>query len=362
MMIKKTLVPALLMAASIPLHAAPANLAAIQAYAEKALTQCPDSRISIEPINQPGPANFIAFGVTQTSSDNTCGRQTYLLFSPATNQVILGTIFPLPLDNRSPQDRVALTASRLLKTALNVSVAAFPLPDGLHSVSMTKQTPWGPFSYHGFMDASTRFLIVGSRGNLYVDPAKTLVESIEVEHAVRRGNPKAHLKIIELSDFECPTCGRAHKEVDPIIAKHLSKIDYYRLDLPLFEHHEWALPAAVGARAIEKVAPKKYWEYVDFVFANQEAIGKMKSFDETLRNFCEDHDIDWHRVEKIYSSPAERTAILDQVSRAFDTGINSTPTYIVNGQVIGFGPSGAFTIAAIKKALGLPIEPAKSPR
>src|SRR5438128_5498968 len=123
MMIKKTLVPALLIAGSIPIYAAPANLAAIRAYAEKALTQCPDSRITVEPINQPGPVNFIAFAMTQTSSDNTCGRQTYLLFSPATNQVIIGTVFPLPLDERPPQDRVALTASRLLKTALNVSVA-----------------------------------------------------------------------------------------------------------------------------------------------------------------------------------------------------------------------------------------------
>ena len=352
-MIAKTFVPALLIAASVPVYAAPANLAAIQAYAEKALTQCPDSHMTVEPINQPGPSGFIAFRVTHTSSDKTCGRQTYLLYSPSTNQVIIGTVIGLPLDNRSPQERVALTASELLKTTLNVSVAAFPLPDGLHAVSMTKQTPWGPFSYRAFMDASTRFLIVGSRGNLYVDPGTTLVESIGIEHAVRRGNPKARLKIIELSDFECPTCARAHKEVEPIIARNLSKIDYYRLDLPLFEHHEWALPAALGARAIAKVAPAKYWAYVNFIFPNQDAIGKSKSFEETLQNFCEDHDIDWKKVEKIYRSPAERTALLDQISRAFDNGINSTPTYIVNGQIIGFGPSGSFTIAAIKKALGV---------
>ena len=59
------------------------------------------------------------------------------------------------------------------------------------------------------------------------------------------------------------------------------------------------------------------------------------------------------RVEKIYRSPAERAAVLDQVSRAFDTGVNSTPTYIINGQMMGFGPKGSFTIAAIKQALGL---------
>jgi protein-disulfide isomerase len=173
------------------------------------------------------------------------------------------------------------------------------------------------------------------------------------ENAVRRGNPKAPIKIIELSDFECPTCAKAHKQVEPLIARNLKKIDYKRLDLPLFEHHEWALPAAAGARAIQKVAPAKYWTYVNFVFENQEAIDKSGSFDKTLQNFCEDHDIDWKKVEKIYRSPADRGVILEQVSRAFDTGVNSTPTYIINGQIMGFGPSGAYTIAAIKQALGV---------
>src|SRR5438477_201085 len=120
------------------------------------------------------------------------------------------------------------------------------------------------------------------------------------QNAVSRGNPKARIKIVELSDFQCPTCGKAHKQVEPIIAKYLSKIDYKRLDLPLFEHHEWALPAAAGAHAIQKVAPSKYWSYVNFVFENQEAIDKTSSFDETLKNFCEDHDVDWKKVEKIY--------------------------------------------------------------
>ena len=71
-------------------------------------------------------------------------------------------------------------------------------------------------------------------------------------------------------------------------------------------------------------------------------------------NFCEDHDIDWAKVEKIYKSPAERAALLDQVSRAFDAGVNSTPTYIINGQMIGYGPSGSYTMSAIRSALGVP--------
>jgi protein-disulfide isomerase len=350
---KKTVLAALLAFATVPLTAAPADVNALRNYLVKALPKCPDSKITVEAISHAGPNGFIPFTVTQTSSDTTCGQQKIVLYSPATSQVIIGSVFALPVDDRSAEVRVAEVASSLLKQNVTASIGGFPLPDGLRPISLTKETPYGPFSYHGYLDSSQRFLIVGSRGNLFVDPGTTLTELLGVQNAVRRGNPNARVKIVELSDFQCPTCGKAHKQVEPIIAKNLSKIDYKRLDLPLFEHHEWALPAAAGARAIQKVAPTKYWTYVNFVFENQETIDKTSSFDPTLQNFCEDHDIDWKKVEKIYRSPAEREVILDQVSRAFDTGVNSTPTYIINGQIMGFGPSGSYTIAAIKQALGL---------
>ena len=35
-------------------------------------------------------------------------------------------------------------------------------------------------------------------------------------------------------------------------------------------------------------------------------------------------------------------------------GIVSTPTYVINGQAMGYGPEGEFTINAVRKTLGLP--------
>jgi protein-disulfide isomerase len=129
-------------------------------------------------------------------------------------------------------------------------------------------------------------------------------------------------------------------------------VHYARLDLPLFEHHEWAFPAAMGARAIHRVAPDKYWAYVDFIYQNQENVSKAKSFDSVLKDWVEDHDVSWPKVEKIYRDATERQSLMDQVSLAFDNGIISTPTYIINGQAVGYGPEGKYTIDAVKAAIG----------
>jgi protein-disulfide isomerase len=346
----------LLLAAALALplsaHAAPpVDTTALRAYVTKAMTRCPAPVLTIEPVNQTGPQNFLVYEANLRSSDENCNTRKYVLYSPTTQQVIIGTIIPLPNDPRPANVRIAEQTSEMMKTPMQATVSPFPLPDGMKAVTLSKNTDYGPFVYHAFIDGSERFMMVGSRGNLRADPGKTLLESLGVASGVRRGNKTAKVQIVELSDFQCPTCSRAHKKIEPLITKNLSKVNYTRLDLPLFEHHEWAVKATLGAHAIQRVAPDKYWTYVDYVFANQEEIGKMPSFDKFFQNWIEDHDIDWKKVATLYNLPSERAAILDQVSRAFDNGINSTPTYIVNGQIMGFGPDGSFTYEAIKKAI-----------
>ncbi len=333
------------------LFASQSEQLALRDYARRSLAQCPGATLSLKPLAQQGPANFVVHEVTLDSTDEHCRTRRLLIYSPRTQQIILGSVILLPADNRPLNVKIGEQASQMLKRAVTATVSRFPLPDGLRGVTITKPTPYGAFDYHAYADASERFLLIGTRGNLKIDPAKTLRDALGLERTASRGNSVGKVEIIELSDFQCPTCARAHKKLEPLIVKNLSKIHYKRLDLPLFESHEWALPAALAARAIQKVAPSKYWKFVDYVFANQEMIGKYPSFDKVLRDFAEDHDIPWKALAPIYGSEAERRAMLAQVERAFDAGINSTPTFIINGQVTGFG-DGTYVYEAIRKAVG----------
>ncbi|HEY0370898.1 MAG TPA: thioredoxin domain-containing protein [Thermoanaerobaculia bacterium] len=337
----------------------------LKAYAAKVLPRCPGGTITVEAVKTAGPANFTPYVLTQRSSDQYCGTQKYLLYSPKSQQVLIGSIIPLPSDARPIQTRISEEATRLLGKPVTAAVSPFPLADGLKGVSITRMTQYGQFAYNGFTDANNQFLIVGSRGMMNTDPAKALRDALGASTAMRRGNANAKVEILEISDFQCPTCARAHEKIEPIIRQNISKMNYVRIDLPLFEHHEWAIEAAMAARALQKVAPDKYWSYVDYVFKNQEAIGKRK-IDDVVKEWMEDNDVSWAEIAKTYTSKAERQALLDQVSRAFALGIAATPTFVVNGQIMGFGPEGQFTMDAIKNAVGAttaaaPAKPAKKP-
>jgi protein-disulfide isomerase len=330
--------------------AQPAALSTLRDYAMKALPQCPGGALTLEPVQGGGPANFTAYIAQVRSTDKYCGTQKYFLYSPTTQQVLLGSVIPLEADGRATHLRVTDKATELLGKKVRATIAPFPLPDGLKSVSIIRDTPYGPFTYQAYVDQTERFLLVVFRGNLLTNPGKSLREFLGTAGGARRGI--GAVEILEVSDFQCPTCANAHEKLEPIIRKNLGKMSYIRLDLPLFEHHEWAVQAAMGARALQKVAPAKYWSYVDYVFKNQEAIGKRANFDLVLKEWVEDNDVDFAALQKIYASKTERQALLDQVSRAFAAGIASTPTFIVNGQMMGFGPDGEYTIDAISRALG----------
>jgi protein-disulfide isomerase len=343
--------------------AVPADEAALRAYVLKSLPRCPDAVLTLTPYGAgQGPVGFNVYQARLESSDQYCGTQKYLLYSPKSDQVFLGTVIPLAADGRPVAARVGEKASELLHKPHTATVAPFPLPDGLKAVTIARTTPDGNFGYHGFVDLSGQYLMIGTRGNVRTAPAQTLRDAIGIENGVRRGNKASKLEIIELSDFQCPSCGRAHERLEPLFAKNLSKINYIRIDLPLFEQHRYALQAAAAARTIQRIAPAKYWELADFLFKNQEQL-ETANFDTFIKGWVEDHDIDWAAFNKTYSSKGERQAILDQVGRAFDLGIASTPTFIVNGQMVGYGADGKMLldILAANGITGAAPKPAAKP-
>jgi len=330
-----------------PLFAADAKL---EKYVERSLQNCPGSKILMERVDKPGPAGFILYRATQTSTDSRCGRAAYAMVSPASGQIIFGDIFPLTDDGRTVDERLREFGTSKLKKNVAVRIDPASLPDGIRKVSILAPTAAGPFSHGGYLDSSKKYFIIGRRGTMKTDPGKSLLDAIGISSAVTRGNKAAKVQIVELSDFQCPTCKRAHDVMEKIIPANLDKLAYSRLDLSIFEHHDWSLQAAMAARAIQKVAPQQYWKFVDYIFDHQEVINKA-ILDTVVRDFVDDHGVDWEKFAPLYRSASERNTLLNQIAAGYDNGIFATPTFIVNGQIIGYGTDGEYVRKFIENAI-----------
>ena len=108
--------------------------------------------------------------------------------------------------------------------------------------------------------------------DLTKDPYAETMKKIDVAGRPVRGNPDAKVTIVNYDDFECPFCARMHSTLmTEILQQYGDKIKIVYKDYPL-SMHPWAIHAANNANCLAKESGQGYWEFADYVHANQRAI------------------------------------------------------------------------------------------
>jgi len=107
------------------------------------------------------------------------------------------------------------------------------------------------------MDASPK----AHRPKVLEDPV-----SIPVAGSPVRGPADARITLIEFSDFECPYCSAAVKQVDNIMAAYPKdiKLIYKQFPLDMHPHAQMAAEASLAANE-----QGKFWEMYEILFARE---------------------------------------------------------------------------------------------
>lgn len=338
----------ILLALSVPLAAADAPPAGLLEWGRQFLGYCPDETFELESAPAvPAPQGFTAWTLRQKSSWQPCAQRTTLFHSP--NQAIAGRAFPLATDTRPLDVKIAERARPLLDKDVSVVVANKALPDRLRAVRLDFKTKEGPLSIPAFVDGSSSKLVIGVRGTIGSDPALEVLRTLSAGAAVR-GKQGSKIVVLEVSDLQCPGCAAVHATLEPFVRRNLGAIEYRRVDMPVFEQHDWTLAAAAAGKAIQRHAPAAYWEYIDFIF-QQQANLTAETVETSIRDFVEGRDLDWKTIEREMKSPLVRSALVAQMGMLFGHGIFSTPTILVNGRIIPIVGNGAEVVEYLEAML-----------
>lgn len=157
------------------------------------------------------------------------------------------------------------------------------------------------------------------------------------------GPENAAITIVEFSDYQCPYCQLWYQQVySRMMSEYAGQIRFVYRDLPI-QGHPQSLPAAVAANCAGE--QDAYWPFHDALFSGQSDLGRA-----TYLQFAGGIGLD----------TAEFTACLERADQtepqadyqdALRLGINSTPTFVINGQVVvGAQPYESFK-AIIDQAL-----------
>jgi protein-disulfide isomerase len=152
--------------------------------------------------------------------------------------------------------------------------------------------------------------------------------SVGAAPSLKTGSPEVVL--IEVSDFQCPSCGQSAREVLPRLEERLvrpGKVEVIFLNLPLPTHPN-AFQAAEAAMCAGY--QKKFWEMHHLLFANQQALAPAQ-----LPGYAETLGLDVAAFQKCLSDGQPAGEIRREMRLAEELGIAATPIYLLGRRVPG---------------------------
>jgi protein-disulfide isomerase len=142
------------------------------------------------------------------------------------------------------------------------------------------------------------------------------------------GDPSAPVKMIELSDYRCPWCGRFARETEAEVRQ-----EYIATGLVQLEFRNMVIegePSALAAEAAECANEQgRFWDYHDILFENQQAFDA-----EVLKGFAADLELDQEAFDECLDSHRHRQLVIAETQEGADAGVQGTPSFFVNGEYV----------------------------
>jgi len=166
---------------------------------------------------------------------------------------------------------------------------------------------------------------------------KGVMNQIDLSSSPKYGESTVDaISVIEYSDFQCPACRYAAIEVVSVLKeKYGKRINLYFKHFPL-SFHKWADDAAYYTACINtRFGSKNFWKIHDLIFNSQDKI-KEESFKEDMVRISEKENLTFPYKECLesYNNEIYKKSVELDLEEAKSLGINSTPTFIIEGYYV----------------------------
>jgi protein-disulfide isomerase len=151
------------------------------------------------------------------------------------------------------------------------------------------------------------------------------------------GRADAPVTLEVVGDYQCPVCGRFAREYLPRLVAEFAVPGTLRIvDRPIAflgtDEPDESLDAAVGAACAAR--QDRYWDFHDYLMWNQEGENRGAFAPARLAAMADAAGLETASWESCTAEGGVAASIRAATADAFAAGIDSTPTFVLNGQVI----------------------------
>lgn len=166
---------------------------------------------------------------------------------------------------------------------------------------------------------------------VFLQPPRLPIINVPIKDDPSLGPLNALVVIVEFSDYLCPGCQKGHEIAETIKKKFKGRIRWVFKDFPL-EQHEGADKMAEAAHCAHDQG--KFWQYQDILFS----MGK-KTGSEELIQCAKNLGLDVAKFKQCIDNQRYRPKVQENIRVGKKIGIASTPTFVINGQMLSGVPS-----------------------
>jgi protein-disulfide isomerase len=176
--------------------------------------------------------------------------------------------------------------------------------------------------------------------SMIMDRPALTVPVTDRDHTV--GPSNAAVTLLEYGDYECPYCGRAHREVKQAIRTMGDDVRFAFRHFPLAQIHPHAYGAALAAEAAG--AQGAFWPMHDVMFEHQDRLATRD-----LVSYAKALGLDVGRFVDDLEQRRYEPKVREDFMSGVRSGVNGTPTFFING-VRHNGPWDAPSLVAALRA------------
>jgi protein-disulfide isomerase len=165
------------------------------------------------------------------------------------------------------------------------------------------------------------------------------------------GDPNAKVKVVEFADFQCPFCGTYWSQLEPtIITQYVDtgKVHFtYHPFSFLGRGNAWDESVKSAEAAYCANDQDMFWEYHGMIYANQNGENQGAFSETNLVAFAEALELDIAAFKSCLKNGTYTAQVQTDNENASALGASYTPSFLINGQIVGYNE----LIATIDAAL-----------
>jgi len=174
------------------------------------------------------------------------------------------------------------------------------------------------------------FALMRFGGSQPVGEGTQIAEVTEADHI--EGDINAKAVLVEYGDFQCPACAAYYPLVEQLTEEYGDRMAFVFRHFPLRSIHK---NAEIASRSAEAAGLQgKFWEMYDLIYQNQASWANELGTVDIFTSYAESLGLDVEKFKADLTSDVVIDAINKDLREGNSAGINATPTFFFNGELV----------------------------